>query len=100
MVRRSYTPAALILLSLASLFLLQAGSAEPSDPAAQPSAAVGVPVLQSHTFREYNDNIQAWTLLQDRSGLMYAGISGGNILQYDGVTWRKIFTTMSVIRSL
>jgi hypothetical protein len=31
---------------------------------------------------------------------MYFGISGGNILQHDGVTWRKIFTTMSVIRSL
>ena len=31
---------------------------------------------------------------------MYFGISGGTILEYDGVTWRKIFTPTSVIRSL
>src|SRR4051794_29415118 len=31
---------------------------------------------------------------------MYVGIFGGQILEYDGVTWRKIFTPSSVVRSL
>ena len=61
---------------------------------------MGAPVLQSHTFKEYHGYGQIWTSLQDRSGLMYFGLTGGNILQYDGATWRRIFTTMSVIRSL
>ena len=64
------------------------------------SAEVGVPVIQGHSFKEYKDFGQVWTVMQDRSGLIYIGVSGGNILTYDGVTWRKIFTPMSVIRSL
>jgi signal transduction histidine kinase/CheY-like chemotaxis protein len=100
MVRRRYSPAALLVLSITSLFSLPGRPAEPSNPAVQPSTEVGVPVLQSHTFREFHDFGQVWTSAQDRSGVMYFGVSGGNILQYDGVTWRKIYTTTSVIRSL
>ena len=100
MVRRRYPPAALLLLSLACLFPLPASPAPPTNPDAHPAEEVGAPVLQSHTFKEFNDFGQIWTSLQDRNGVMYFGNSGGNILEYDGVTWRKIFTTMSVIRSL
>ena len=100
MVRRRYSPAALLLLFFTFLLPLQGRAAEPSNPAAQPSVEVGAPVLQSHTFKEYHGYGQIWTSLQDRSGVMYFGVTGGTILQYDGATWRRIFTTMSVIRSM
>ncbi|MDP9050355.1 MAG: hypothetical protein M3O31_06460, partial [Acidobacteriota bacterium] len=61
---------------------------------------IGVPVFQSHSFKEYKDLGQIWTILQDRRGILYFGVSGGDILEYDGATWRKITTNMSVVRSL
>ncbi len=59
-----------------------------------------MPVLQNYTAKDFNATPQIWTILQDRRGLMYFGDSDGNILEFDGVTWRKIFTPSSVTRSL
>lgn len=38
--------------------------------------------------------------MQDRRGLMHFGVSTGAVLEFDGVTWRKIFLASSVVRSL
>jgi signal transduction histidine kinase/DNA-binding response OmpR family regulator len=59
-----------------------------------------MPVLENHSYKEYNFGDQVWTILQDKRGLMYFGVSGGAVIQYDGVTWRKIFITSNVTRSL
>ena len=77
-------------------------SAFASQAYAQPSPAgkeVGLPVIENFSDRVYNGYPQIWSALQDRQGLLYFGNSGGEILQYDGVTWRKIFAP-SVVRSL
>jgi len=59
-----------------------------------------MPVLESHSHSEFNGFGQVWTILQDHRGLMYFGISGGDVLEYDGVSWRKIDTGMEIARSL
>jgi signal transduction histidine kinase/CheY-like chemotaxis protein len=59
-----------------------------------------MPVLQNYSARDYNGGPQVWAILQDRRGIMYFGNSSGDLLEYDGVTWRKIFTGTSVVRSL
>jgi len=60
-----------------------------------------MPVLESFSPKDYNsNNLQFWAILQDQRGLMYFGSSASNILEYDGVSWRKIFTPGSVVRSL
>ncbi|MGA7243101.1 MAG: GAF domain-containing protein [Terracidiphilus sp.] len=59
-----------------------------------------MPVLQNYSARDYNGGPQVWAIQQDRRGLMYFGNSSGDLLEYDGVTWRKIFTGSSVVRSL
>ncbi len=59
-----------------------------------------MPVVQSFSPRDYNSVGQVWTILQDRRGVMYFGNSSGSILEYDGVTWRKIFVSSNVVRSL
>jgi signal transduction histidine kinase/CheY-like chemotaxis protein len=81
----------------------QASPASLSTPIASASPKtpeIGVPVFQSHSFKEYKDFGQIWTILQDKRGIMYFGDSGGDLLEYDGATWRKVTTNMSVIRSL
>ncbi len=59
-----------------------------------------MPVLQNYSARDYNSGPQTWTILQDRRGIMYFGNSSGDLLEFDGVTWRKIFTGSAVVRSL
>ena len=59
-----------------------------------------MPVLESHSHSEFNGFGQVWTILQDHRGLMYFGVSGGDVLEYDGVSWRKIDTGMEIARSL
>jgi signal transduction histidine kinase/CheY-like chemotaxis protein len=75
----------------------QSASAKAPVPA---TAEIGMPVLENHPVREYNGGVQVWAILQDRRGLIYFGTSGGDIIQYDGVTWRKTFTSSNAIRSL
>lgn len=59
-----------------------------------------MPVLESHSHLEFNSFGQVWTILQDPRGLIYFGVSGADLLEYDGVSWRKIDTAMEIVRSL
>ncbi len=59
-----------------------------------------MPVLHNYSAKEYNGGGQIWASLQDSRGLMYFGVSAGTVLEFDGVTWRKIFVPASVVRSL
>jgi signal transduction histidine kinase len=89
-----------VLLPIVALVLAIA-SASPSfaqPPKAAP-AEVGLPVIENYSARDYNGSPQIWTILQDHRGIMYFGNSGGQILEYDGVTWRKILVP-TVVRSL
>ena len=67
----------------------------------QASPEVGMPVLQNFSDRDFNSGgEQFWTIGQDHRGLMYFGRSGGILLEYDEVTWRKIFAAGSVVRAI
>jgi signal transduction histidine kinase/DNA-binding response OmpR family regulator len=78
----------------------QANSPDNSKSGVQPIAEIGMPVLHNYSAKEYNGGGQVWTSLQDSRGLMYFGVSAGTVLEFDGVTWRKIFVPASVVRSL
>jgi signal transduction histidine kinase/CheY-like chemotaxis protein/ligand-binding sensor domain-containing protein len=93
-VRRRLLQSALLALAAASLSFAQQGNP------AQPESEVGMPVLETHSSKEYNDFGQVWTIVQDKRGVMYFGVSGGTVLEYDGVTWRKITTPSGEVRSL
>jgi signal transduction histidine kinase/CheY-like chemotaxis protein len=58
-----------------------------------------MPVLQNFSIKDFGTGSQFWTIAQDRRGVMYFGTSG-MILEYDGVTWRKIFIPSDTTRSL
>ena len=91
-----------LLLALAFLPLCAASAAFSQAPQAPTPARaeVGMPVLENYGTKEVGLYPETWTVLQDRRGVLYFGISGGDILEFDGVTWRKIFTPSSVVRSM
>ena len=60
----------------------------------------GGPVIRAFTPRNYNASPQNWASVQDQRGVMYFGNTEG-VLEYDGVSWRKIpVTNESAVRSL
>ena len=95
----------LFRLVVVALALVLESSAQTKLPAKATSAAplpaeVGMPLLESHSYKEFNAYGQVWTIVQDARGVMFAGVSGGDVLEYDGVSWRKIDTGMDSVRSL
>ncbi len=51
----------------------------------------GLPIIRNYTPTEYNSTPQSLTVVQGESGIMYFGLAS-QILEYDGVSWRKIRT--------
>jgi signal transduction histidine kinase/DNA-binding response OmpR family regulator len=100
--RKSVLPAIFAVLFCTALHP-QGSPVPPSPPIPHAPAnapEIGVPVFQSHSFKEFKGFGQVWTIAQDKRGIMYFGNSGGDLLEYDGSTWRKISTNMTVVRSL
>src|SRR4051794_5549632 len=83
-----------------SLVMTAMGSDSHSGKAAVQGTEIGLPVAQGHSDKEFNAFGQVWTVAQDRRGLLYMGVSGGDLLEYDGVTWRKTSDGSDNVRSL
>ncbi len=90
---------------LAAVCLLTASALAQTSSAPQPAPAgrhpeAGGLLIRNYPPEAYDGGAQNWALLQDARGVLYVG-STSSLLEYDGVTWRKIFTpTRSTIRSL
>jgi hypothetical protein len=50
----------------------------------------GIPFSRQYTPKEYDSSGQIWAILQDERGILYFGGNTGEVLQYDGVSWRHI----------
>ena len=75
------------------------GSAAPAAPALRHPEAGGLLVRQ-YPPETYDGGAQNWSLMQDARGVIYVG-STNALLEYDGVTWRRIVTpTRTTIRSM
>lgn len=59
-----------------------------------------MPILESHSYKQFSVAQQVWTIMQDRRGVMYMGVSDSAMVEYDGVFWRKIDVGMGDVRSL
>lgn len=79
----------IIALCLLLALALPAFSQQAVQRAAPPQAEIGMPLLRNYTPKEYNGEPQVWSILQDRRGVLYFGVPRA-VLEYDGVTWRKI----------
>jgi hypothetical protein len=60
----------------------------------------GFPCIQNFSPKEYKENPQNWSIVQDERGIMYFGNTHG-VLIYDGVSWQLIpIANKYVVRSL
>lgn len=57
----------------------------------QSSRNSGIPFIKSFTSKEYFGDLQIWTCVQDKRGIMYFGDNSG-IIEFDGNEWRRIAT--------
>ena len=59
---------------------------------AQNESEKGLPFITSYSIKDYNGTAANWSIIQDKDGLMYFGQTNrkSNLLQYDGVKWKKI----------
>lgn len=61
----------------------------------------GIPFITNYSSKIYNGAEQNWAVVQDKRGVMYFGNNDNGLLEYDGVTWRKIpVKNSSIVRSL
>jgi signal transduction histidine kinase/DNA-binding response OmpR family regulator len=85
---------------LAALGSVALASPPASSTSAPHPAEVGTPILESHSIKEFNSAPQVWTILQDRRGVVYLGVSSRQLVEYDGFSYRKIDVGMDNVRSL
>lgn len=65
------------------------------------SSELGLPFIENFSPDSYDAHGQNWTIIQDKNGFLYFGNTDGYILQYDGVSWRRIpIKNSSIVRSL
>ncbi|MGB6729422.1 MAG: GAF domain-containing protein [Terracidiphilus sp.] len=95
---------ALAFLALANPCIAQEHKSASAVPAVAPAIAqtvqAGLPIIRNYSTKDYNAGPQVWSVIEDKRGLIYVGSSSGAILEFDGVTWRKIFHPSSTVRSL
>jgi len=93
-------PAALAAVCLLTASALAQTSSAPQPVQAGRNPEAGGLLIRHYTPDDYNGDGQNWALLQDGRGMIYVG-STSALLEYDGVTWRRIQTpTKTTIRSL
>ena len=89
---------AILVLGLATVCAAQSSPA-PKSVTGKLNEQGGIPLLENYTAKDVGVGNQFWSIVQDKSGFIFAA-SGSIIVQFDGVTWRKIFVPSTVIRSL
>ena len=96
-----------IVIATGQAAWMQAPAAAPPPSAGAASGAAtlrdpeaGGLLIRHYPPTDYNGGGQNWALLQDARGVIYVG-STSALLEFDGVTWRRIQTpTKTTIRSL
>lgn len=98
------------LLLFVALILAVGGAPAAQAPSSAPGASAssangrhpeaGSPIIRYYPPEAYGGGAQNWALLQDARGVLYVG-STSALLEYDGVTWRRILTpAQSTVRSM
>ena len=67
---------------------------------AQNESEKGFPAVTNYSPKVYNGSPGNWSVIEDKDGMMYFGQNRvkTNLLQYDGVTWKKVrFPASSVV---
>ena len=95
-----FRPAAVAAVCLLTATVLAQAPATPQPVPTGRHPEAGGLLIRNYPPDAYDGGAQNWGLLQDARGVIYVA-STSALLEYDGVTWRKILTpTRTTIRSL
>jgi signal transduction histidine kinase/CheY-like chemotaxis protein len=61
---------------------------------AQQNAEVGLPFITNYSPKQYKATPQTFAVIEDDNGILYFGTQS-NLLEYDGVRWRKTVTSIT-----
>jgi hypothetical protein len=75
--------------AIALLHFISAIFLFPQITNAQSESEKGLPFITNYSPKSYKAFPQVWSVLEDESGIMYFGTQN-DLLEYDGVKWRKI----------
>jgi len=78
-----------LLKAIALLHFISAIFLFPQITNAQSESEKGLPFITNYSPKNYKAFPQIWSVLEDESGIMYFGTQN-DLLEYDGVKWRKI----------
>jgi hypothetical protein len=59
----------------------------------------GFKYMGNYSAKAHKWTLQNWSILQDKRGCIYVGNQGA-LLEFDGVSWRRIEITNMTVRSL
>jgi signal transduction histidine kinase len=60
----------------------------------------GIPSVTFLPPKEFKSHPQNWSIVQDSKGIIYVGNNLSGVLQYDGVSWRKIYVPNGIVESI
>ncbi|WP_375561877.1 SpoIIE family protein phosphatase [Bernardetia sp. OM2101] len=63
-------------------------------------AQVGTPPMTGFAPNEYNGAPDIRAIMQSKRGFLYASSTGGNLLEYDGISWKRIAVPCTHINTL
>ncbi len=63
-------------------------------------AQVGTPPITGFAPNDYDGAPDIRAVIQSKRGFLYASSTGGNILEYDGISWKKIAVPCGYVNSL
>ena len=85
------------ILNIFITFLLVNSLAE--SLAQQNDVEFGIPLIKNYLSQDYSANVQNWSAIQAKDGIMYfANVSG--VLEYDGINWKLIQVPNHIVRTL
>ena len=61
--------------------------------------AGGIKYITNYSRKDYNNQSQNWSIIQDKRGLIYVGNQGG-LMEFDGVSWNEIAVPNKTVLSL
>jgi len=60
----------------------------------------GIPSVTFLPPKEFKSHPQNWSIVQDSKGIIYVGNNLSGVLQYGGVSWRKIYVPNGIVESI
>ena len=89
-----------VLILVFSLLLFSVSLAQNNEYLQTKNKEIGSPPLKNFEAIEYNAGPEIRSIMMSKRGLIYAASNSNDILEYDGVAWKKIHVPCTYVYSM